>query len=205
MAPEQLERKSADARTDIFAFGALLYEMLSGEKAFKGESQASLISAIMSSSPPTLSALRLVSPSALGRVVEGCLEKDADDRLQSAADLKRNLQWIQEDGLGTAATAQEPAPRRNRERLALIAAGLLIGSIAAWFLARSPSAPPTPVKRFALPFPEEQTWVPSGVVISADGSRFVHVASVGDTQQLYLHEMDQLASPRHATDLDFSY
>ena len=66
----------------------------------------------------------------------------------------------------------------------------MIGSIATWLFARAPSAPPAPVKRFALPFPEEQKWVPRGVVISADGSRFVHVASTGKVEEPHAEEED---------------
>ncbi len=85
MAPEQLEGQDADARTDIFAFGAVLYEMLTGKRAFEGKSHASLISAIMSSDPKPVSALQPLTPPALDRIVGTCLAKDPDDRYQSAA------------------------------------------------------------------------------------------------------------------------
>ena len=94
MAPEQLEGKDADARTDIFAFGAVLYEMATGKKAFSGTSQASLITAIMSSEPPPISAVQPMSPPALDRVVKTCLAKDPEDRWQSAADVGGELRWI---------------------------------------------------------------------------------------------------------------
>ncbi len=87
MAPEQLEGKEADARTDIFAFGAVVYEMVTGKKAFEGKSQASLISAIMSSEPTPISNLQPVSPPALERLVRICLAKDPNDRWQSAGDV----------------------------------------------------------------------------------------------------------------------
>jgi serine/threonine protein kinase/Tol biopolymer transport system component len=105
MAPEQLEGKPADARTDIFAFGALLYEMLTGKRAFEGTSQASLISAILSSDPPPIALLQLLSPPALDRVVKKCLAKDPDERWQSAHDLTSELTWIAESGLQTAVAA----------------------------------------------------------------------------------------------------
>jgi serine/threonine protein kinase len=84
MAPEQLEGHEADARTDIFAFGSVLYEMVTGRKAFEGQSQASLISAIMSVTPPVPSSLQPVAPPALDRVVQTCLMKHRDDRFQTA-------------------------------------------------------------------------------------------------------------------------
>ena len=105
MAPEQLEGKPADARTDIFAFGALLYEMLTGRRAFEGTSQASLISAILSSDPPPIAVLQPLSPPALDRVVKKCLAKDPDERWQSAHDLTSELKWIAESGLQTAVAA----------------------------------------------------------------------------------------------------
>ncbi len=91
MAPEQLEGKAADSRTDIFAFGALLYEMVTGERAFDGESQASLISAIMSSEPRLISELQSMSPPGLDRIARRCLEKDPDERWQTAKDLTAEL------------------------------------------------------------------------------------------------------------------
>src|ERR1700681_2565334 len=96
MAPEQLEGKGVDARTDIFAFGAVVYEMATGKRAFEGKSQASVISAIMSSDPPPISTLQPMTPPALDRVVKTCLAKEPDDRWQSASDLRRELKWIAE-------------------------------------------------------------------------------------------------------------
>ncbi|MEO8055574.1 MAG: protein kinase [Acidobacteriota bacterium] len=96
MAPEQLEGKEADARTDIFAFGAVLYEMATGRKAFEGKSQASLISAIMASEPPAISAIHPMTPPALDRVVRTCLSKDPDERWQNTHDLVNELKWIAE-------------------------------------------------------------------------------------------------------------
>ena len=85
MAPEQLEGREADARTDIFAFGAVLYEMVTGKKAFEGKSQASLIAAILEREPPPMSTLQPLTPAALDRVVKTCLAKDPDERWQTAA------------------------------------------------------------------------------------------------------------------------
>jgi eukaryotic-like serine/threonine-protein kinase len=80
MAPEQLDRQEADARTDIFAFGAVLYEMITGRKAFEGKSQASLIAAILEREPPPISSLQPLTPSALDRLVKKCLAKEPDER-----------------------------------------------------------------------------------------------------------------------------
>ena len=91
MAPEQLEGKEADARTDIFAYGAVLYEMLTGRRAFEGKSQASLISAIMKDDPPVMSTLQPMLPPALDHVVKTCLAKEPDKRWQSAGDVERQF------------------------------------------------------------------------------------------------------------------
>jgi serine/threonine protein kinase len=106
MSPEQLEGKDADERSDLFAFGALLFEMLTGKKAFSGTSKASLIAAIMSADPPRVSTLRPVSPPSLDRIVERCLAKDPRKRWQTALDLREELDWVRE-----AASATTPPHR----------------------------------------------------------------------------------------------
>src|SRR5712691_2775147 len=98
MAPEQLEGKEVDARTDIFTFGAAVYEMATGRKAFEGKTQASLISAIMSSDPPPMPSLQPMTPPALERTLKRCLAKEPDDRWQTARDLEVQLKWIAEGG-----------------------------------------------------------------------------------------------------------
>jgi eukaryotic-like serine/threonine-protein kinase len=96
MAPEQLEGKEADARTDIFAFGELLYEMATGKPAFSGKSRASLIAAILTTEPPAITQIQPVTPSGLDRLVKKCLAKDPDERWQSAGDLATELKWMAE-------------------------------------------------------------------------------------------------------------
>ncbi|HET9481321.1 MAG TPA: protein kinase [Candidatus Polarisedimenticolia bacterium] len=115
LSPEQLEGEPADHRSDLFAFGAVLYEMLTGRRAFEGRSQASLIASIMGSEPPPLSALAPRTPGALDRLVRRCLAKDPENRWQSAADLASELKWIAEGGAalppaGSTGTGLEPVP-----------------------------------------------------------------------------------------------
>src|ERR1051326_2473002 len=115
MSPEQLEGMDADARSDIFAFGALLYEMITGRKAFEGRSQPSVIAAIMNVDPPAISTLHPMTPVALDRVVKVCLAKDPEKRWQTAHDLGIQLQWIV-DG-GQTGTAMPVVTRTNREKI----------------------------------------------------------------------------------------
>jgi serine/threonine protein kinase len=104
MAPEQLEGRDADARTDLFAFGAILYEMATGRRAFEGQSQASVIAAILDHHPPAVSALQPLVPRALDRVVTRCLAKDPDERCSSR---------IETGSVTSIASRQTPAARRN--------------------------------------------------------------------------------------------
>src|SRR5579864_5624503 len=97
MSPEQIEGKEADARSDIFALGAVLYEMATGKRAFEGKTTTSVIAAILERIPAPISAVRPMFPRALDNVVKTCLEKDPDERWQSARDLRTNLKWISED------------------------------------------------------------------------------------------------------------
>ncbi len=170
MAPEQLEGKEADGRTDIFAFGCVLYEMATGRKAFAGTSQASLISAIMQNDPPSISSVQPLSPPAFDRVVKTCLSKDPEDRWQSAADIKRELRWIAEGSqAGVAAPTALTARRKGRERLVWIAA-LLFTAAAGSLLTRRFAASPAPASavRFEIPPPSAGSFFP-GCSVSPDG------------------------------------
>ena len=135
MAPEQLEGQEADARTDIFAFGAVVYEMVTGRKAFEGKSQASLIGAIMSSDPPSLGSLQPTASARLDELVKKCLAKDRTERWQAAADIRVALQWETE---GTARPVPQ-ASRRQDRRVWMVAAAVVVAGVAilTWALLRT--------------------------------------------------------------------
>ncbi len=124
MAPEQVEGKDADARTDIFALGAVLYEMATGRPAFSGGSQASLIASILKDQPTPISNVQEMAPPALDRVVRVCLEKDPEQRWQTAQDVALQLSWIAEGGSAAGVPRPVTHRRKNRERLAWIAAAV---------------------------------------------------------------------------------
>jgi serine/threonine protein kinase len=126
MAPEQLEGKEADARSDIFSFGAVLYEMATGKKAFEGKTTASVIAAVLASEPTPISTLQPMTPPALERVVRTCLAKDPDERFQSAHDLNLQLKWIAEAGSQAGVPAPVIRRRKSREKLAWGLAGLFL-------------------------------------------------------------------------------
>src|SRR5262249_57672218 len=97
MAPEQTEGKPADARSDFFALGAILYEMTTGRKAFEGTSASSILAAILTTTPPPMSTLQPITPPAFDRTVKKCLAKDPAKRWQTAADLRDELAWIESE------------------------------------------------------------------------------------------------------------
>jgi eukaryotic-like serine/threonine-protein kinase len=111
MAPEQVEGKDADARSDIFALGAVLYEMVTGRRAFEGKTAASIIAAILAAEPPPILALQPLAPTTLEATVRSCLAKDPDERLQTAHDVKLQLKWIKESGSSSRLPAV-PAARK---------------------------------------------------------------------------------------------
>ncbi|MFI5184643.1 MAG: protein kinase [Vicinamibacteria bacterium] len=195
MAPEQLEGLAADARTDIFALGALLYEMATGRKAFDGKSRTSLIAAIISSHPPPISTAQAMTPPALDHVVRKCLEKDPDDRWQSARDVMAELHWIAEGGSRVGLPGIISTRRKVREGLAwgaFAVAGLAAVGFAVAWARRAPQ--PAPVVRFQIPNPDGVTDI-GPPVISPDGRIIAFDATdVGGKRQIWIRPLDALES-----------
>ncbi|MEO8190046.1 MAG: protein kinase [Acidobacteriota bacterium] len=187
LAPEQLEGKEADARTDIFAFGAVLYEMATGRKAFSGTSQASLISAIMSSEAPSITRVSPLYPATFDRIVGICLAKDPDDRWQSVHDVGSELKWIAEGGSAVGLPAPVVAGRRNRERLAwAAAAGATLAALALALLLLARPREALRTVQASIPPPEKSSFVFEGgpMALSADGRRLAFLAPNAERRNL---------------------
>jgi Tol biopolymer transport system component len=202
MAPEQLEGGEADARSDIFSFGCVLYEMLSGQKAFTGKSQASLIGSIMNTDPPPISSIQPMIPPALDRIVKGCLAKEPEHRWSTAHDVMLQLQWIAEGGSLAGVPAPVVARRKNREKLAwAVAAAALLGmaGLGYGFVRRAPKPPQ--IVRFEIPTPPEVTTI-DAPRISPDGRLLAFNATDASGKvRIWLRPLNALAAqPLSGTD-----
>ena len=198
MAPEQIEGLEADARTDIFAFGALLFEMLTGRPAFEGKTRASLLGAILKDEPPRVSALRPLAPAALDRIVGTCLAKDQDDRYQSARDLLRDLKWVASGSSEVAGTPAATAPPRSNKVAWWVAAVATVAAIATagWAFRRPYAAPPpADAVQFTINAPDNMafggpsaggTGTATQIAVSPDGRHIVFVAGAGEQYQIWL-------------------
>ena len=133
MSPEQVEGKELDGRSDIFSLGAVLYEMVTGQRAFGGKSQLSVASAILEKEPAPISSVKPLTPANLDHAVRRCLAKDAEERWQTARDLALELKWIAESGSGQA-TALLAAASQEKEQEGLKNTGRKVGVVILWML-----------------------------------------------------------------------
>ena len=200
MAPEQVEGRPADARTDTFALGVVLYEMITGRAPFQGTSQASLTAAILTHEPPAISSRIPTTPTSLDRVVKKCLSKDPDERWQSANDLASALRWSADDST-TRHPAAGPTVSGGRPRtvMALAAVAVVAALIAAavWAVGsgRRDSAASVPTPRF-IPVTFRAGTL-SAARFAPDGDSIVYSAAWGvDPYGLYMTRRDNVESKR---------
>ena len=183
MSPEQVEGKEADERSDIFALGAVLYEMATGKRAFEGKTTASVIAAVLERDPPPVSTVQPMSPPALDRVVKTCLAKDPDERFQNVHDVKLQLRWIAEGGSQAGVAAPVAARRKNREKLAwslMCGFAILVGAVALWSYLHQGTPGAGPVLAFVPP-PRDTRFLAFGfgsgpAVISPDETKLAFTA-----------------------------
>jgi Tol biopolymer transport system component len=211
MAPEQIEGLEADARTDIFAFGAVLFEMLTGRPAFEGKTRAQLLGAILKDEPPLVSTLQPRVPKALDRIVSTCLAKDPGDRWQSARDLLRELRWASDSGTEEVATSAGASSAKSGSYLRrtgvawAVAAGLIALVAASVVLVRHfrENAPLAEVLQFTIPTPENAqlagppgggTGAAAQLAVSPDGRQVAFVAVAQNTFTLWLRPIATLAA-----------
>ena len=201
MSPEQLEGREADARSDIFAFGAVLYEMIAGHRAFVGDTQASVIARILETEAPSIASAQIGVPPALDRLVHTCLAKNPDQRRQSMHDVLLDLQWISEGGAPVEPDAPAARVTGAGKLPWVLAVVLALGCIAlatAWIVT-GPAVPPT-VRTF-IPAPEGTQFLfigdgPGGagpVTLSPDGTKLAFVARNSDgADLLWVRRLDSV-------------
>src|SRR5215469_13214409 len=199
MAPEQVQGLESDVRTDLFALGAVLYEMVTGRRAFQGKNEISVMSAILEKEPEPISALQPLSPPALDHVIQRALAKDPDERWQNVADLKAELKWISAGGGQMTQARPSGFATQWRRWLPWALAGVLLVVALSWALSRLfPAATPAnrPVVRLVVRLAQEG--LASGswprIAFAPDGSHLVYVANHQGNTLLYLRSIDSFES-----------
>src|SRR6185312_7855899 len=196
MAPEQLDGREADARCDLFALGCVLYEMAAGKRPFDGRTQASIVAAILAKDPPPLTEFMPLTPPAFERLVKTCIEKDPDERWQTAHDVKLQLKWIAEGGSAAGVAAPVVTHRKRRELSAWAAAGVMgvvaAGLAAAYWVTASK---PQHVVISSILLPEKAQFTLMGrngpPAISPDGTKIAFTAMRDNQRAIWIRELSQ--------------
>jgi Tol biopolymer transport system component len=197
MSPEQIEGKEADARSDIFAFGAVVYEMATGKKAFEGKSQASVVAAILERDPSPISSLQAMVPPALDHLVKRCLAKDPDERWQTARDLMYELKWIAGGGAQAGLRAESMARSKRYGRAGWILAGVLFLTVLVLSTVFRRRVSPSAASVRFLVFPPENSYINAGAraAVSPDGRQLAFVAPDSTGQEvLWVRSFDSLTA-----------
>jgi eukaryotic-like serine/threonine-protein kinase len=211
MSPEQVEGKEVDTRSDIFSFGAVLYEMITGQRAFPGKSQLSVASAILEKEPAPISSIKPLTPPALDHAMRRCLAKDPEERWQTARDLALELNWISASGSQSAVPAPVTARSKRRERLAWIMAAVCALAAVTLGVLHWSHAPEKPrVVRSYVKATLSSGFLFSGQVsgfaLSPDGLRLAYVALNADGKAvLWVRPLDSLQAQPLAGTADASY
>jgi eukaryotic-like serine/threonine-protein kinase len=207
MSPEQAERKDTDARTDIFSFGLVMYEALTGKRAFDGDSLESIIGRILEGAPAHVSQLRPVTPYMLDVLIRKCLVKDRDQRMQSAGEMHHDLQEVRNElgrGINLIESSRIPSETSVRGSKYTVPLLILAVALASAFLAWNiKSTPPTESRtvRFTLPNDDSFATPYDGPAISPDGSMIAYskasrnaMVSGNVDASLWIRELDQTVS-----------
>ena len=199
MSPEQIEGKELDGRSDIFSLGSVLYEMLTGQRAFPGKNRLSVASAILEKEPPSIGSQKPMTPPALDPTgaIRRCLAKYPDDRWQTARDLELELKWVAETGLQSGVPTPAIRQRKLRERLAWtssVAMAIAALALFMYFQHRSPNSPPA--LRFLVYPPENSSMnAVADAAVSPDGSHLAFVASDTTGKEiLWVRSLDSLTA-----------
>jgi len=202
MSPEQLEGQDADARSDIFAFGAVLHEMVTGRKAFEGRSHASLVAAILRGTPPPLTTVLPTASPILDRIVRTCLAKNADDRWQNAGDLGRELKWVTEVAPSPASSTVDHRPDRQYVAWGLAFVTVLIALLSVLSTIRFYRTSRPEASRVVLDLVTPRTDDPISFALSPDGQRLAFVAhGESNIDKLWVRSLsDNMARPLPGTE-----
>jgi serine/threonine-protein kinase len=196
MSPEQVEGKDLDGRSDIFSLGAVLYEMVTGKKAFEGKSPLSVASAILEREPQAINSVRPLTPPTLDHTIRSCLAKDREERWQTAKDLALELNWVAENvrlDLPDSSVQAKRTRASTTKALAWGGASLLLAAFAGlsgWIIKPVPSSA---VSRAVITLPPGQRLAgldETAIALSNDGAQLAYIALQGGTQQIYLRSMD---------------